>query len=141
MLIGIRSDPETGLFFLRILIDRLRVITRALEDPHRSLNALRQAVLPKFKASDKISIGFSSLSSCGGCAAMLVRSPDELGRITDKVRVRYCPILMDQEQILEMAFGRLCAANANENSKKRRRRLIGLNAAISTFSFAPRKKG
>ena len=38
MLIGIRSDPETGLFFLRILIDRLRVITRALEDPHRSLN-------------------------------------------------------------------------------------------------------
>jgi len=72
---------------------------------------------------------------------MLVRSPDELGRITDKVRVRYCPILMDQEQILEMAFGRLCAANANENSKKRRRRLIGLNAAISTFSFAPRKKG
>ncbi len=101
MLTGIRSDPETGLLFLRILIDRLRVITRALEEPHRSLNTLRQAVLPKFKASSKISIGFSSLSSCGGCAAMLVRNPDDLGRITDKVRVRYCPMLMDQEQILE----------------------------------------
>ena len=101
MLTGIRSDPETGLFFLRILIDRLRVITRALEEPQRSLNTLRQAVLPKFKKTDKISIGFSSLSSCGGCAAMLVRSPDELGQITDKVQVRYCPMLMDQEQILE----------------------------------------
>ena len=101
ILTGIRSDPETGLLFLRILIDRLRVITRALEEPHRSLNTLRQAVLPKFKASDTISIGFSSLSSCGGCAALLVRNPDDLGRITDKVRVRYCPMLMDQEQILE----------------------------------------
>jgi len=101
MLTGIRSDPETGLFFLRILIDRLRVITRALEEPHRSLNTLRQAVLPKFKTSSKISIGFSSMSSCGGCAAMLVRNPDDLSRITDKVRVRYCPMLMDQEQILE----------------------------------------
>ena len=101
MLTGIRSDPKTGLFFLRILINRLRVITRALEEPQRSLNTLRQAVLPKFKASDIISIGFCSLSSCGGCAAMLVRSPDELGRITDKVRVRYCPMLMDQEKILE----------------------------------------
>ena len=101
MLSGIRSDPETGLLFLRILIDRLRVITRALEEPQRSLKTLRQAVLPKFKATDKISVGFSSLSSCGGCAAMLVHSPDELGQITDKVRVRYCPMLMDQEQILE----------------------------------------
>ncbi|MGA9260664.1 MAG: cyclic nucleotide-binding domain-containing protein [Desulfobacterales bacterium] len=101
MLSGIRSDPETGLMFLRILIDRLRVITRALEEPQRSLKTLRQAILPKFKATEKISIGFSSLSSCGGCTAMLVRSPDELSRITDKVRVRYCPMLMDQEQILE----------------------------------------
>jgi hypothetical protein len=73
------------------------VISRALEEPQRSLNTLRQAVLPKFKASDQISIGFSSLSSCGGCAAMLVRNPDELVPITDKVRVRYCPMLMDQE--------------------------------------------
>lgn len=101
MLTGIRSDPETGLLFLRILIDRLRVLTRALEEPQRSLTTLRQAVLPKFKTTDKISIGFSSLSSCGGCTAMLVRSPDELGRITDNVRVRYCPMLMDQEQVLE----------------------------------------
>ena len=101
MLTGIRSDPETGLLFLRILIDRLRVLTRALEEPQRSLTTLRQAVLPKFKTTDKISIGFSSLSSCGGCTAMLVRSPDELNRITDNIRVRYCPMLMDQEQILE----------------------------------------
>lgn len=101
MLAGIRSDPETGLFFLRILIDRLRVMTRALQEPQRSLQTLRQAVLPKFKATDKISIGFSSLSSCGGCTAMLVRSPEEPARITDKVRVRYCPMLMDQEQIVE----------------------------------------
>ena len=30
-----------------------------------------------------------------------MRSPEELDRITDKVKVRYCPMLMDQEQILE----------------------------------------
>jgi F420-non-reducing hydrogenase small subunit len=101
MLTGIRSDPETGLLFLRILIDRLRVMTSALEEPQKSLKTLRHAVLPKFKATDTITIGFSSLSSCGGCAAMLVRSPDELSRVTDKVQVRYCPMLMDQEQILE----------------------------------------
>ena len=101
MLTGIRSDPETGLLFLRILIDRLRVMTSALEEPQKSLKTLRHAVLPKFKAIDTITIGFSSLSSCGGCAAMLVRSPDELSRVTDKVQVRYCPMLMDQEQILE----------------------------------------
>jgi len=101
MLNGIRSDPETGLFFLRIMIDRLRVLTRAIEEPESSLKTLRQAVLPRFKKVGKISIGFSSLSSCGGCMAMLVGSPDELDRITDKARVRYCSMLMDQEQILE----------------------------------------
>jgi CRP/FNR family cyclic AMP-dependent transcriptional regulator len=52
MLSGIRSDPETAFFFLWILMDRLQVITRALEEPQRSLNTLRQAVLPTFKASD-----------------------------------------------------------------------------------------
>jgi CRP-like cAMP-binding protein len=117
MLTGIRSDPETGLFFLRILIDRLRVITRALEEPNRSLNTLRQAVLPKSKASSKISIGFSSMSSCGGCAAMLVRSPDELGRITDNVRVRCCPMLMDQEQILETDIAVVDGAIARGKTK------------------------
>ena len=76
-------------------------MTRALEEPQRSLTTLRKAVLPKFKTTDKISIGFSSLSSCGGCAVMLVRSPDELDRITDNIRVRYCPMLMNQEQIME----------------------------------------
>jgi F420-non-reducing hydrogenase small subunit len=101
MLKGIRSDPETGLFFLRILIDRLRVLTRAIEEPQRSLQTLRQAIVPRFKKYDAISIGFASLSSCGGCTAALVRSPDELERITRKARVRYCPMLMDQEQIME----------------------------------------
>jgi F420-non-reducing hydrogenase small subunit len=32
---------------------------------------------------------------------MLVRSPDQLDRITRRARVRYCPMLMDQEQILD----------------------------------------
>ena len=32
---------------------------------------------------------------------MILRSPDELGRLTDGTRVRYCPMLMGQEQILE----------------------------------------
>jgi F420-non-reducing hydrogenase small subunit len=101
MLSGIRSDPETGLLFLRILIDRLRVLTRAIEEPESSLKTLRQAVLSRFKKAAEITIGFTSLSSCGGCTAMILRSPDELGRLTDGTRVRYCPMLMDQEQILE----------------------------------------
>ncbi len=46
MLNGIRSDPDTGLFFLHVLINRLRTITEALEQPEKSLQTLRQAIIP-----------------------------------------------------------------------------------------------
>ena len=104
MLKGIRSDPETGLFYLNVLINRLRTITEALEKPEKYLQTLRQAVAPVLKKDEDVSIGISSLSSCGGCAAVFVRNSDELGWLTDNVNVQYCPMLMDQEEIKEVHF-------------------------------------
>ena len=101
---GIRSDPEAGLFFLQVLINRLRTITEALEQPEKSLQTLRQAIIPVIKRTDRVSIGISSLSSCGGCAAVFVRNPQELSWITGNIDVRYCPMLMDQEKITEVNY-------------------------------------
>ena len=119
MLNGIRSDPETGLFFLHVLINRLRAITDALEQPEKSLQTLRQAVIPVIKRTEIVSMGISSLSSCGGCAAVFVRDPQELSWITQNVDVSYCPMLMDQEEIKDVIFAVVDGAvRTRENEEK-----------------------
>jgi F420-non-reducing hydrogenase small subunit len=119
MLNGIRSDPETGHFFLHVLINRLRAITDALEQPEKSLQTLRQAVIPVIKRTEIVSMGISSLSSCGGCAAVFVRDPQELSWITQNVDVSYCPMLMDQEEIKDVIFAVVDGAvRTRENEEK-----------------------
>jgi F420-non-reducing hydrogenase small subunit len=99
MLEGILSDAPTGLFFLQVLIHRLRDITLALEDPENALLTLRQAIAPNLKRGGKTSLGISSLASCGGCAAVFVQDVHDLDGITADADIRYCPMLMDHDQI------------------------------------------
>ncbi len=102
MLAEIQADPQTGLFFLEVLIHRLRTITRAVDAPGDSLLTLRQAIVPRIQKTETVTIGISSLSSCGGCSAALLSHPAESGSILDCVKVRYCPMLMDQDQIKDV---------------------------------------
>lgn len=110
VLASIQTDPETGLFFLQLLISRLRTITRALEDPQKSLQTLRRSVAPRLKKTEKISAGISSLSSCGGCTTAFVQSSDVLDGVLKECEIRYCPMLMDQEEIKEVQIAMLDGA-------------------------------
>ena len=102
MLAEIQAKPQTGLFFLKALIHRLRIVTQAINAPERSLLTLRQAIVPNLKKSEIISMGINSLSACGGCSAALLNHPEEPGKVLHSVKVRYCPMLMDQDQIKEV---------------------------------------
>ena len=119
MLSGIRSDPEIALFFLHVLISRLRTITDASEQPEKSLQTLRQAVIPALKKSESVSLGISSLASCGGCVAAFVQNPQELRWIIENTEVSYCPMLMDQENITEVNFAVVDGAVRSHEDEER----------------------
>ena len=97
----ISRQPELALFIIQVLIVRLRASTVAIESPARSLETLRALLPPVIKKQTRARLAVISLSSCGGCAAMLIQNRNELATLAGLVDVVYCPMLMDAED-----FGR-----------------------------------
>lgn len=89
--------PDIALFVIQVLIVRLRLNTAALEAPDRSVDVVREMLPPVINKQKKVRIAVVSLSSCGGCAAMLIQDRSVLAALTQAVDVVYCPMLMDAE--------------------------------------------
>jgi F420-non-reducing hydrogenase small subunit len=98
----VQIHPELGLFIVQSLISRLRSTNSAIENPRRALDVVRRALPPVLSRESKLRVAVLSLSSCGGCAASLLNDPEELHRLTDRVHIAYCPMLMDEENISEV---------------------------------------
>jgi F420-non-reducing hydrogenase small subunit len=99
MLAKVRTDPEARRFFLKVLIHRLREATDALEHPDKYADKVRTIITPIVKKSEKLRLGISSLSSCGGCPALFARNLTDVSQIIDNVEIAYCPMLMDEQRI------------------------------------------
>jgi len=99
MLAKVKSDSDARQFFLKVLIQRLRETTDALEHPETYAANVRAILTPSIKKSQKLRIGIISLSSCGGCPALFVRNWHDVTQITANVEIAYCPMLMDEQEI------------------------------------------
>jgi F420-non-reducing hydrogenase small subunit len=97
----IKSEPELALYILQGLILRLRMMLIALSDPKKSLKMMVRDIIPPLKKRSPIRTAIISLSTCGGCSAVLLENPDELARLLEKVHISYCPMLIDSEEIGE----------------------------------------
>lgn len=98
----IKADPELAIYILQGLIIRLRIMLSALSDPKKSMDIMLRNIVPPFRKRSPVKIAIISLSTCGGCSAVLLENPDELAKLLEKVNISYCPMLIDSEEIGEV---------------------------------------
>jgi F420-non-reducing hydrogenase small subunit len=98
----IKAEPELALYLLQGLIIRLRRMLSVLADPGKSLSSILKTFLPPLKKRSRVKTAVVSLSTCGGCSAVLLEDQDELMRLLDNADISYCPMLIDAEGIGEV---------------------------------------
>ncbi len=95
----ISSRPEIGLHICRTIIRRLRQKQSAIENTDEQRATARHFWHPVLK-KERIKISLVTLSSCAGCASVLL-DYQILSEISKYARIVYCPILMDSETLQE----------------------------------------
>jgi F420-non-reducing hydrogenase small subunit len=93
----IKAEPELGLYILQVLIIRLRMMLSIMEEvPEKTLDEMIRSFPPPLKKEGPVKVAFISLSSCGGCPAVLLEDQKELIRLLEKVNISFCPLLIDE---------------------------------------------
>jgi F420-non-reducing hydrogenase small subunit len=95
----IQREPELALYIINGLIIRLRTMLSVLSDPEKSLNIMLRNLPPPLKKKSRIRAAVVSLSTCGGCSAIMLEDQNKLVRLLEKVRISYCPMLIDEGEI------------------------------------------
>jgi F420-non-reducing hydrogenase small subunit len=96
-----KMEPELGLYVLQVMIRRLRQTLLAVSQPRESEDLARQVLPPLIRKDTPISFSFVSLSTCGGCTASVLQDQNELSALLSKTDIVYCPMLMDQGNLVE----------------------------------------
>ncbi len=98
----IKAEPELAFYILRGLILRLRMMLDAMNEPRKSLSIMLRNIVPPLRKKTRVRTAIISLSTCGGCSAVLLENPNELTELLEKVDISYCPMLIDSEEIGEV---------------------------------------
>jgi len=97
----VEAEPELALVILQVLIMRLRRIHQAMVEPEKSMIAVRRVLPPLVKQEGLAKVAVVSLSTCGGCAATFLEDQNELASLLERVRITYCPMLVDYDEITD----------------------------------------
>jgi F420-non-reducing hydrogenase small subunit len=95
----VRSEPELAFYVLQVLIMRLRKIHQTMVEPEESIDVVQHILPPLVKHEGLAKVAIISLSTCGGCAAMILQDQEELASLLERVQISYCPMLMDHGEI------------------------------------------
>lgn len=97
-----QREPELALYILQGLIIRLRTMLTVLSAPEKSLTIMLRNMPPLLKKKTRIKAAIISLSTCGGCSEVFLEDQAELITLLEKVRISYCPMLIDKGEIGEV---------------------------------------
>jgi len=96
----IAAKPEIALFIIQSLIGRLRSKEDSLADPGSTIEVIRQSWRPVLRKTEPVRVAIVSLSTCAGCSAVLL-DDKVLAETMKHVDIVYCPMLMDQTEMVE----------------------------------------
>lgn len=94
----IREKPELALYILQTLIKRLRKTTAALDSPKGATDSPAVGLPTLLTRSGKVTMAIVSLSTCSGCASMLLDDHEGLAALIERADIIYCPLLMDEHE-------------------------------------------
>jgi F420-non-reducing hydrogenase small subunit len=98
----VQKKPELALYILQVLIIRLRMMLSFLDAPEKSMSVLVCSLPPPLKKKGRIKTAIVSLSTCGGCPAVLLEDQEELIKLLKKIDISYCPMLIDESEMGEV---------------------------------------
>ena len=139
----VQSHPDMAFHLLRVMVQRLRLNLEALENPLEAPVILERMLPPRIEKDSRVRAGFLSLSTCGGCPAVLLENPDELALLLEKVEILYCPMLTDETEILETDIvfvdGAVRTSDDLENllEARRKSRYLASWGTCSTYGGIP----
>ncbi len=96
----IKARPELALFILQALSVRLQNIGAVLANPKASIDTVRQSWRPLLRKPERVKVAMVSLSTCAGCSAVFL-DQEVLGEVLEAAEIVYCPMLIDQDRIVE----------------------------------------
>jgi F420-non-reducing hydrogenase small subunit len=85
---------------LQALSVRLQNISAILANPTTSIDAVRQNWQPLLLKQERVTVSMVSLSTCAGCSAVFL-DREILGNVLELADIVYCPMLIDQDRIIE----------------------------------------
>jgi F420-non-reducing hydrogenase small subunit len=95
----IQREPELALYILQGLIIRLRKMLTVLTSPEKSVSSMINNLPPLLRKRSRVRTAIISLSTCGGCAATFIEDQASLISLLEKVKISYCPMLIDKAEI------------------------------------------
>ena len=95
----VKDEPELAFYVFQVLIMRLRKIHQAMADPEKSIDGVQHILPPLIKHEGVAKVAIVSLTTCGGCAAMILENQEDLVSLLERVQISYCPMLMDHGEI------------------------------------------
>jgi F420-non-reducing hydrogenase small subunit len=98
----IQREPELALYILQGLIIRLRKMLTVLTSPEKSVSSMVNNLPPPLRKRSRVRTAIISLSTCGGCAATFLEDQAALVGLLEKVKISYCPMLIDKAEIGEV---------------------------------------
>jgi F420-non-reducing hydrogenase small subunit len=97
----VKRKPGLALYILQVLIMRLRESEEALTRPEASLELLRRSIPLPLKKKGAVKVAIISLSTCGGCTAVLLEQQEMLTKLLEGVEVTCCSMLTDSGDICD----------------------------------------
>jgi F420-non-reducing hydrogenase small subunit len=138
LLARLRGEPDLALHIVQILVLRLRGMLGATGRGRRPRVARR--LWPAVStAARPLRTAVVSLSSCGGCAAVLLESRFVVSSGSNPVEVVYCPMLMDEGSLPEVELAIVdgavrCKEDVErlEEARAKSRYLVGLGSCATS---------
>lgn len=138
----IQARPELALFILQALSIRLQNISSVLANPKAPVDPERQRWRPLLQKQERAKIAIVSLSTCAGCSAVFL-DEEVLADVLETTDIVYCPMLIDQERILEADIALIDGAvRLKEDQEKlqearRKSRLVVAWGTCASFGGIP----
>ncbi len=95
----LHHNPDFSFNLLMLLMQRLRRIIDAMEEPTVPESYPRLSMPTFIRKIETLKVGIYSLSACSACTTVLFDNPRILSMIRENAKVVYCQMLMDEQEL------------------------------------------
>ncbi|MEW6755078.1 MAG: cyclic nucleotide-binding domain-containing protein [Candidatus Latescibacterota bacterium] len=101
LLVRVRQKPELALYLMQTLVRRLRRTSLAVNARKGCLDLASVGLPTVFSRAARVKVAVVSLSTCSGCASVLIDDGEALEALLERAEIVYCQPLMDEQDFAQ----------------------------------------